>query len=426
MAGLSSHPPPDPEKVRLNEGMTDVRVQSRTIRALVVGQVLAGLGQGATGSLGAVLATDVSGSEAWAGAVATASTLGAAAIAIPLARLAQARGRRVSLATGALIAAGGSTLTLFAVGLTNFPLLLLGFAMLGVGVAVSLQARFAATDNAALRTRGRDLSIVVWSTTVGAVVGPNLFGPGVYVAEWLSLPDKTGSFVIAVAAQLLAAATYAFALRPDPLLLARSRPFEPTPEVAAGAVRGRSALVFAIGTLALAHATMVAVMAMTPVQLVHEGASLTIVGFTISLHIAGMFALSPVFGIASDRVGRIPTILFGQALFFLSLAVTAAGQHDTVAITVGLVLLGLGWSASTVAASALVADLASGEARLRVQGRADLSMNIAGAAGAALAGPVLALVGYDGLSIAVMALAALVVVGAIGLGRAANPTTQER
>lgn len=392
-------------------------VQARTVRALVVGQVLAGLGQGATGSLGAVLATDVSGSEAWAGAVATASTLGAAAIAIPLARLAETRGRRVSLTTGALIAAAGSTTTLFAVGLTSFPLLLVGFAMLGVGSAVGLQARFAATDNASLKTRGRDLSIVVWSTTIGAVVGPNLFGPGIYVAEWFSLPDKTGSFVIAVVAQLLAAATYAFALRPDPLLLAKARPVEPTEELVAGAITGRGPLFFAIGALALAHATMVAVMAMTPVHLVHEGASLTIVGFTISLHIAGMFALSPLFGIASDRVGRIPTILFGQVVFLASLVLTALGQHDTVAITVGLVLLGVGWSASTVAASALVADLATGETRLRVQGQADLSMNIAGASGAALAGPVLALLGYAGLSYAVMGLAVVVVAGAIVVAR---------
>lgn len=398
-------------------------VQAKTVRALVVGQVLAGLGQGATGSLGAVLATDVSGSEAWAGAVATASTLGAAAIAIPLARLAEARGRRVSLTTGALIAAAGSTMTLFAVGLTNFPLLLIGFAMLGVGSAVGLQARFAATDNASLTTRGRDLSIVVWSTTIGAVVGPNLFGPGIHVAQWLSLPDKTGSFVIAVVAQLLAAATYAFALRPDPLLLAKQRPVELTDELVAGSIKGRGPLLFAVGALALAHATMVAVMAMTPVHLVHEGASLTIVGFTISLHIAGMFALSPLFGVASDRVGRIPTILFGQVLFLASLLLTALGQHNTAAITVGLVLLGLGWSASTVAASALVADLATGETRLRVQGRADLTMNIAGAAGAALAGPVLAVLGYAGLSYVVMALAGVVVAGAIAVARPVKVTT---
>jgi MFS family permease len=401
----------------LNEGMDNRAVQRRIVRTLVIGQVLAGLGQGATGSLGAVLATSVSGSEAWAGSVATASTLGAAAIAIPLARLAAARGRRISLATGALIAAAGSVTTLFAVGLTAFPLLLLGFAMLGVGAAVGLQARFAATDNASTLSRGRDLSIVVWSTTVGAVVGPNLFGPGVPIAQALHLPDNTGSFAIAVAAQLLAAAVYAWGLRPDPLLLARSRPVEPTPELSAGAVRGRGALVFAIATLALSHATMISVMSMTPVHLVHQGADLSIVGFTISLHIAGMFALSPLFGWASDRLGRVPTILVGQVLFLAALGITALGEASTAAITIGLVFLGLGWSASTVAASALVSDLASGEARLRVQGRADTVMSVAGGAGAALSGPVLALLGYAGLSLAVVSLVVLVMAGAFAVGR---------
>jgi MFS family permease len=403
--------------------MDDRTTQRRILSALVVGQVLAGIGQGATGSLGAVLATEVSGSEAWAGAAATASTLGAAAIAIPLARLAAARGRRVSLATGALIAAAGSTLTLASVGLMVFPLMLLGFAMLGVGSAVGLQARFAATDVASVKTRGRDLSLVVWSTTVGAVVGPNLFGPGEPIAAALHLPANTGSFAIAVVAQLLAAAVYGWGLRPDPLLLAQSRPVEPTPELAEGVVRGRSALVFAMGTLAVSHATMVSVMSMTPVHLVHHDATLAVVGFTISLHVAGMFALSPVFGMLSDRIGRVPTILIGQVLFLASLVTTAVGEASNAAIAVGLVLLGLGWSASTVAASALVSELASGTARIRVQGRADLVMNIAGAAGAALAGPVLAVIGYAGLSWAVMVLAVMVIAGAFALARrAANVT----
>jgi MFS family permease len=130
-----------------------------------------------------------------------------------------------------------------------------------------------------------------------------------------------------------------------------------------------------------------------------------------------MFGLSPAFGWASDRIGRLPTILLGQVMMIAALAVTAVGQHSTTAITIGLVVIGLAWSASTVAASAMVSDLATGETRLRMQGRADLTMNIAGAAGAALAGPVLALLGYAGLSIGVMGLAGLVIVGAFLLGR---------
>lgn len=387
-------------------------VQGRTVKVLVAGQILAGLGQGATLSIGAVLAVAVSGSEAWAGAGATLTTLGSAAAAIPLARLAVARGRRPTLALGALVAACGSVVAVAAAAIHVFPLLLLGFALLGVGSAVGLQARFAATDVAEPTRRGRDLSIVVWSTTVGAIVGPNLFGPGAEIARVTGLPALTGSFVIAVVAQLLAAATYLVFLRPDPLVLARSRPVLPAPIADAGIVRGRSTLVFAIVALALSHAVMVSVMSMTPVHLTGHGASLVVVGFTISLHVAGMYALSPLFGWASDRLGRIPTLLMGQLLFAIAIFVVALGELSNAAVAVGLVLLGLGWSASTVSASALVSDLVTGTERVRIQGRTDLFMNIAGAVGGAAAGPVLALVGYAGLAWVVGILVLGVIAGA--------------
>ena len=132
---------------------------------------------------------------------------------------------------------------------------------------------------------------------------------------------------------------------------------------------------------------MVALMAMTPVHLMHGGATLSVVGLTLSLHIAGMFALSPVFGILSDRLGRIPTILLGQAMLVFAALVTALGSHNQALVITGLILLGLGWSASTVAGSALLNDAAPVADRVRLQGRGDLAMNLAGALGGALSGP---------------------------------------
>lgn len=373
-------------------------LQRRTVKALVAGQILAGIGIGATLSIGSVLATEVSGSEAFAGAAATLSTLGAAAAAIPLAQLTQRFGRRVALSTGTLIAMTGAILTVLAAAIVSFPLLLVGFGMLGFGAAVGLQSRFAATDVADSRRRGRDLSTVVWSATIGAVVGPNLFGPGEVIAEWFGMPPLTGSFVIAVAAQLAAAIVYFFALRPDPYLVSRTLPQEPDAPVASGVVRARTLVIFAIVVLGVSHTVMVSVMSMTPVHLVHHGVSLAAVGLTLSLHIAGMFGLSPVFGWLSDRLGRFGTILVGQTLFATAVLFVALGELDEVLVTIGLVFLGLGWSASTIAASTLVTDLVTGSARTRIQGRSDLVMNIAGAGGGALAGPVLAVVGYAGLA----------------------------
>jgi MFS family permease len=393
-----------------------VAVQRRTVRVLVTGQILGGLAIGATLAIGAVLAAEISGSEAWSGAAATLSTLGAAGASIPLARLAQRRGRRTALALGVLVSAGGAVVTVIAAALSSFPLLLVGYAMLGVGVSVNLQSRFAATDIASPQRRGRDLSIVVWSTTVGAVVGPNLFGPGEVIAMWFGMPHLTGSFVVAVAAQLVAAVVYLVWLRPDPYVVSQSLPKPPVVGSADGAVRVRSLLVFAIAAIGLSHAVMVSVMSMTPVHLTHHGAALAIVGLTISLHVAGMFALSPLFGWLSDRFGRLRTILLGQLLFLVALVVIALGELDPLLVTVGLVLLGLGWSAATVSGSALVADLVTGAARPRIQGRTDLVMNISGAAGGAAAGPVLAAVGYAGLAWGAGILVLLVIAGAIVLG----------
>jgi MFS family permease len=410
-----------PERIPTDIGA----VQSRTVRALVAGQILGGLGIGATLSIGAILAAHVSGNEAVSGMAATFSTLGAGAAAIPLARLAAHYGRRRALTIGTVTSVAGSAVVVLAAGAGAFALLLLGFALLGVGAAVNLQSRFAATDLADPDHRGRQLSLVVWSTTIGAVVGPNLSGPGEEIARVLGMPHLTGSFAIAIAAQLLAAVVYLVALRPDPYLL--SRAMAPTvvagdavaspgvsdggmhaggadaaPDTdvraAASTIRTRRRIIFAITAIAASHMVMVSVMSMTPLHMTHHGSSIGAIGFTISVHVAGMYALSPVFGWLSDKAGRFATVLMGQGLLAIGLAVVSLGQLDSTFVTVGLTFIGLGWSATTVAGSALVSDLASGDARPRIQGRSDLAMNLAGAIGGVTAGPVLAAIGYAGLA----------------------------
>ncbi|TFB65459.1 MFS transporter [Cryobacterium sp. Hz9] len=396
-------------------------LQKRVVRVLITGQILGGIGMGATLSLGALLAAALSGSSAWSGMAATMSTLGAAIVAVPLARLAQANGRRVSLATGSLVAGTGAVLAITSVSADNFVLLLLALMLLGVGSATNLQARFAATDLASSRFRARDLSIVVWSTTIGAVLGPNLFGPGEVLGAALGLPAMTGAFAFSLAATITAAIVYALGLRPDPLLTAlAARTASAGIRRASGGLvilRSNAAARYAVAVIALSHATMVALMSMAPVHLRDHGASLTIIGLTISLHVAGMYALSPVFGALSDRLGRLPVILGGQVLLLVALTVAWLSDGSQGTMTVSLVFLGLGWSASVVAGSALVSEAVEIEDQSSLQGFSDLSMNAAGALGGALAGPILALAGYAGLGLAAMALVAVVVVWSVGRGR---------
>ncbi|MER6928698.1 MFS transporter [Kocuria palustris] len=379
--------------------------QRRILLVLVLGQVLGGLGTGATLSLGALLIGELAGSSAWSGMAATMSTLGAALFALPLASLAQARGRRISLSGGALAAACGAIVAVTAAALSSVLLLLAGILLLGAAQAVNLQSRFAATDLAAPRSRGRDLSLVVWSTAIGAVTGPNLLGPGEVVGGVLGMPPLTGAFAFTMTAQLLAAIVYLVGLRPDPLLAARvggavvagekaAEPATTAQEPVAEPVRPWRAIL----TVALSHGVMVALMSMAPVHLQDHGSTLSVIGLTISLHIAGMYGLSPLFGILADRAGARATVMLGQLLLGGALVLSLLGSEASGAVTASLILLGLGWSASTVAGSVLVSRAGTPETRSRIQGASDLIMNLTGALGGASAGLILSAVGFSGLA----------------------------
>ncbi len=396
------------------------RVRTRSRAAIIAGQVLAGVGMGSTMSAGALLIAEVSGSEALSGMAATMSTIGSAIAAVPLAALATRSGRAPALATGALVATLGAVVGIVAAVLGWTLLLLAGVVMLGSGTAVNLQARFAATDLSEPGRRGRDLSVVVWSTTVGAVLGPNLIGLGDTVGQLLGLPPLSGVYLFTIAAQAAAVVVYLVWLRPDPLRLATRIGLERAPATDA-APREADANGVATGMVAtsLSHATMVAIMAMTPVHLVSHGASLGLVGVTISLHVFGMYAFSPLWGVLADRLGREVTIAIGQVLLLGALLLLAAGSESELWVAVGLFLIGFGWSAASVAGSTLITESVGVVDRARIQGRSDLLMSTAGALGGGAAGLVLAQLGYGGLALASTALAAIVL-GAL-IARAARP-----
>lgn len=390
-----------------------LRVQGRTVRILAAGQVLGGVAFGATLSLGALLAVDVSGQEGLAGFATAAVTLGAALAAIPLARLAARRGRRVALSLGNALALIGIVTVVAAAALGSFAVLLAGVLLIGTGNAGNLQSRFAATDLATDDRRARDLSFVVWATTVGAVAGPLLVGPGEQLGGALGLPPLTGAYVFAFLAQAAALALYLIALRPDPLLWAQRLAQRPVSSGRASAETDRPvAARYAVFAVAISHVVMVAVMAMTPVHLSHivpDGDVTVAVGLTIALHVFGMYGMSPVFGLLADRLGRLAVVLLGQVLLAASLVVAAAFTHDRLGVTVALVLLGLGWSAATVAGAALLTESSATALRPRRQGVSDTVMALSAAVASVIAGVVLSAIGYGGLALASLVLLAAVV-----------------
>ncbi len=98
----------------------------------------------------------------------------------------------------------------------SMPLLLLGAVMLGATTAANSGARYAATDLATEDRRGRALSTVVWATTIGAVLGPNLSGPAGSFANAVGIPELTGPFALGTVGMGLAALVIWRAAAPGP------------------------------------------------------------------------------------------------------------------------------------------------------------------------------------------------------------------
>ncbi|MER7763998.1 MFS transporter [Streptomyces sp. NPDC097619] len=387
------------------------RLRRRISGVLVACQVIGGLGVPVSIALAPVLATEVSGSEGYSGLASSASVAGTALVSLPLAALMTARGRRPGLVLGYLIGAAGAGLVVLAAAVSSFPLLLLGMALFGAASSANLQARFAAADLADPDHRARAISTVVWATTVGAVLGPNLSAPAARSFQGTAVPAEAGPFVWAAGIFLLTAALVGVLLRPDPLLAARALAGPAAQAPAARSLRAGFAAVrasprarLALLTVAVSHTAMVSIMVMTPLHLGHHGAGLELVGLVISIHIAGMYAFSPLMGWLADRLGRLSVIGLAAGLLSVAalLAGTSGGSHGRT--TAGLFLLGLGWSAGMVAGSALLTDSVPQAARAPVQGLSDLTMNTAAGVGGALAGLVVSQAGYGWLNAAGAAL----------------------
>jgi MFS family permease len=134
-----------------------------------------------------------------------------------------------------------------------------------------------------------------------------------------------------------------------------------------------------------------------------------------------MYALSPVVGWATDRLGPLPVIGAGVLVLGCA-AVTGASAAPTAhsQVAVALTLLGVGWSCTMVAGSALLSASVPADVRTQVQGAGDLVVGVTAAAAGALAGPVLELAGYAWLNAAALVVLVPVVAAATVARRGAG------
>lgn len=406
------------------------RLRRRTLWSLVATVALGSTGHIAAVTVATLVAKDIAGTTAWSGAPGATVVLGAALGAVVLSWIMVRRGRRVGLALGYGIGVIGALVATASVVAGSLPLLLAGTVIIGFGNSSNQLSRYVAADLYPPDRRASAIGTVVWGSTVGAVIGPNLVAPASAVAIALGLPALAGAYLVPIVFVGIAAVVTAVALRPDPYALAdvssrhdQGRDGMTTAASLASVLR-RPNVPVAIVALVTVQVVMVLVMTMTPLHMTENGHGLGAVGLVISAHTFGMFGLSPISGRLTDRVGSVPVILVGLAVSAgASILAALAPPDGGVLLFIALFLLGWGWNLGYVAGSALLTrDLGLAE-RTRLQGLTDALIWSSAAAAALGSGLVVAAASYATLGLlggALVVVPALLVVArrdAVSAGR---------
>lgn len=377
----------------------------RTLIIISISQIFGGAGLAAGVTVGALLAQQMLGTDAFAGVPSGLFTLGSAGAALIVGRLSQRYGRRTGLTAGFMIGGLGAIGVIMAAIINSVFLLFASLLIYGAGTATNLQARYAGTDLANNKQRATAISITMVFTTFGAVAGPNLVNVMGDFALSIGVPSLAGPFILSAAAFILAGLVLFVLLRPDPLVIARA--IEATKQESnrlgysadTEQMVNKRGIIVGAAIMVLTQIVMVAIMTMTPVHMRHHGHDLGEIGLVIGFHIAAMYLPSLVTGVLVDKFGRTAMAIASGATLLLAGLISAIAPGDSmILLVIALSLLGLGWNFGLISGTALIVDSTDTSNRAKTQGTVDVLIALSGASGGALSGMIVAGSSYTALS----------------------------
>jgi MFS family permease len=353
----------------------------RNMALFALSQSFTGAGMQFIYGLGPLMIVSVSGSADLAGLSVALIGLSRFLISYPIGKITDHYGRKHGILLGLALAMVGTLIIGFAQDIRNLALIILGILAFGMGMNGAQQMRVGATDMVPSRLRGEALGYIALGTFAGLILSPAVVNLSERIAadgQWdpLVLPWYMMPVLIVIGAALV------YFVRPDPkeigMNLAHYYPGYVEPPHAAGKADDFSTKSLmrhvptrlAIVTNSAAQGNMSIVMVLTSLVLHHHCHSLTAIAWAHLFHSAGMFAFSIPIGRLADRIGRERVMYPGVVLTIVGAALVAL-TTGYVLITLGTFLVGIGWAAANVAATALLADEVETGARGRAIGTND-------------------------------------------------------
>ena len=352
----------------------------RNIVLFALSQSFTGAGMQMAYGIGPLMIVAISGSASLAGLSVALIAISRFVIAYPLGKITDTYGRKPGIMMGLVLALAGVITVAAAMHGRSLILLISGLLIFSMGMSAAQQMRVAATDMFPPRMRAQALGYVALGSLVGLLITPTLIAISERTAPQYGLDPMTFPWLILPVLICGGMVLISF-VKPDPMQIGMNLQkyypsYTPPANMRGAAAKGEFNAIdllkapqtrLAIAANCSGQANMSIVMVLTSLVLQHQGHSLTEIGYSHMFHSLGMFAFTIPLGRLADRIGRNPVMYTGVIVALGGASFVAFG-HGIFAVTLGTFLVGIGWAAGNVAATALVADSVRTEHRGRAIG----------------------------------------------------------
>ena len=310
------------------------------------------------------------------------------------------RGRRLVLALGCVL----TSAALFGLALAylsrDVPLLLSFFLLYGVGFAILTQIRVAIADMYPASNVGSAIGYLYSASILGSLIAPLLVLAEQAFPGALNVDPYAALWIIGGVAAIPAAASILL-IRVDTSEVARLMGemdrFKLEPSGASG-LHWTSGLTSPFVVSALTWGVMISMMSLLSLDMKTEGFPLYLISITITVHFAGMYAPSLAFGWTTDRFGA-RVVMLGSAIVTGLGGLLTTLTTDFYLITVGMFLVGVGWSGATVSSTAVITSITHVNFRGRILGLNDTLNSVAAVVCPFAGGAIIADYGFIGLGL---------------------------
>ncbi len=363
-------------------------------------QSFTGAGMSMAYGIGPLMVIALTGSASLAGLSVGLIGFSRFLVSYPVGKITDTYGRKPGILLGLVLALGGSIVLGLSMTLQSITALAIGMLVFGMGMNAAQQLRVAATDMYPPSLRAQALGYVALGSLVGLLITPVLISASDRLApscgqEPLGLPWLLLPVLIMLGMVLV---TF---VRPDPkeigMNLASYYPGITPPARAPGVGHTTFSVLgllrhtptrLAIVANCAGQGNMAIVMVLTSLVLAHHGHSLSAIAFSHMFHSMGMFAFTIPLGRLADRIGREQVMYPGVATTLVG-ACLVTFMETFWSVTLGTFLVGIGWAAANVAATALIADQSTTVHRGRAIGVADSFAGAVAVLAAVVTGPLI-------------------------------------